>query len=215
MLDKRSLVDQVYETMRNDILQLRFPLGSRINVNELQTKIGVSCTPIREAVNRLQLEGLISYKNNFGASVLSLDVHDVEEIQELAMTLHCAAIKLSLKRSDPEKTAEELEKYRKAFAVAKTAEEQVTSVHLLIGVFYHTCGNRRLDNTMISMQGLQLLLRYIYAAEGIHKEDDLRDFDNMIGCVRKGNADGVCESLRKTTDRMTPGILSYIARVEK
>ena len=53
-IKKRSLVDQVYEMLRGDIITLRRPLGSKLNVNELQDELGVSCTPIREAVNRLQ-----------------------------------------------------------------------------------------------------------------------------------------------------------------
>ena len=57
-LKKESLVDQVYARLRGDIITLKLPLGSHVNVNELQDKLGVSCTPIREAVNRLQQEGL-------------------------------------------------------------------------------------------------------------------------------------------------------------
>ena len=65
-IKKRSLVDQVYEMLRGDIITLRRPLGSKLNVNELQDELGVSCTPIREAVNRLQQEGLIEfYRNSF------------------------------------------------------------------------------------------------------------------------------------------------------
>ena len=56
-IKKRSLVDMVYEKLREAIIQLQLPLGSKLNVNELQEKIGVSCTPIREAINRLQQEG--------------------------------------------------------------------------------------------------------------------------------------------------------------
>ena len=71
-IQKRSLVDQVYERLRSDIITLQLPLGSRINVNELQDTLGVSCTPIREAINRLQQEGLISYENNVGAIAFSI-----------------------------------------------------------------------------------------------------------------------------------------------
>ena len=100
MIKKNSLVDQVYEELRNGIISLRIPLGSRLNVNELQDTLQVSCTPIREAINRLQQEGLVTYENNVGARVLNLDEHDVEEIQQLAMTLHREAIRLAMERED-------------------------------------------------------------------------------------------------------------------
>ena len=99
-IKKRSLVDQVYEMLRGDIITLRRPLGSKLNVNELQDELGVSCTPIREAVNRLQQEGLVVYENNVGAHILDLDQHDITEIEQLAMTLHCAAIRLAMAHGD-------------------------------------------------------------------------------------------------------------------
>ena len=107
-IQKRSLVDQVYERLRSDIITLQLPLGSRINVNELQDTLGVSCTPIREAVNRLQQEGLVTYENNVGAKVLTLEPKDVEEIQLLATTLHCAAAKLAMDRGDHKVMADQL-----------------------------------------------------------------------------------------------------------
>ena len=97
-LKKESLVDQVYARLRRDIITLKLPLGSHINVSELQDRLGVSCTPIREAVNRLQQEGLILYENNVGAAVLNLEEHDVQEIQELALTFQKEAARLAMLR---------------------------------------------------------------------------------------------------------------------
>ena len=58
ILKKQSLVDQIYDQIRYEIIELAVPLGSRLNVSELQERYGVSSTPIREAINRLQKEGL-------------------------------------------------------------------------------------------------------------------------------------------------------------
>lgn len=90
-IKKQSLVDQIYQRLRENIITMQLPLGSHLNVNELQSQMGVSCTPIREAINRLQQEGLVVYENNVGARVLMLDEHDVREIQELAATLQVTA----------------------------------------------------------------------------------------------------------------------------
>ena len=69
-IKKQSLVDQIYQRLRENIITMQLPLGSHLNVNELQSQMGVSCTPIREAINRLQQEGLVVYENNVGARVL-------------------------------------------------------------------------------------------------------------------------------------------------
>ena len=154
-IKKRSLVDQVYEMLRGDIITLRRPLGS----NELQDELGVSCTPIREAVNRLQQEGLVVYENNVGAHILDLDQHDITEIEQLAMTLHCAAIRLAMAHGDRAAIVTGLEKYLEEYRRARNVQSEVMAVNRFVGTFYAHCGNRRLDANMISIQGQQLLLR--------------------------------------------------------
>ena len=109
-IKKQSLVDMVYHKLRESIIQLQLPLGSKLNVNELQARMGVSCTPIREAINRLQQEGLVVYENNVGAHIISLAPHDVLEIQQLAMTLHAAAIHLAMVNGDRATIVAELRK---------------------------------------------------------------------------------------------------------
>lgn len=208
-IQKSSLVDQVYKKLRDDIITLQLPLNSKLNVNELQETLGVSCTPIREAINRLQQEGLVTYENNVGARVLSLDAHDVEEIQYLAMTLHCAAIRLAMERVEHEVLAVEIEKNLGEYERAKTIQSEVMAVHRLVGAFYHNCGNRRLDKSMISIQGQQLLLRYIYAYGKGHVKNS-EDFKKMLYGVRASDAEIVCVALQKNASESVPVILAYI-----
>lgn len=208
-IEKRSLVDQVYKKLRDDIITLQIPLNSKLNVNELQEILEVSCTPIREAINRLQQEGLVTYENNVGARVLALDAHDVEEIQQLAMTLHCAAIRLAMERVEHEVLAVEIEKNLSEYERAKTVQSEVMAVHRLVGTFYHHCGNRRLDKSMISIQGQQLLLRYIYASGKGHEKNP-EDFKNMLYGVRASNAESVCIALQRNASESVPVILAYI-----
>ncbi len=210
-IKKRSLTDQVYEKLRSNIITLKLPLGSRLNVNELQQSLGVSCTPIREAINRLQLEGLVTYENNVGARVLTMDTHDVEEIQQLAMTLHCAAIRLAMNYESHDILAAELEKYLDDYKHAKTIQSTVMSVNHFVGTFYHHCGNRRLDSSMISIQGQQLLLRYIYAINKDSKKNPA-DFEKMIIEVRNSDADAVCRALQTNADASMPVLLSYVQK---
>ncbi|HCN54039.1 MAG TPA: GntR family transcriptional regulator [Prevotella sp.] len=210
MFDKRSLVDQVYEELRKEIVTLKYPLGSKINVNELQNEMGVSCTPIREAINRLQQEGLIVYKNKIGAQVVAIDIHDLEAIQELAMTLHKAAIHFAMERGDRKSIVKNLHIYLDDFIKAKTPADLVEAVHQMVGVFYHNCGNERLDHTMVSIQGLQLVLRNWYAKIGIQKEADLADFTRMVKATEEGNADEACSALQSATDRSSSTILATL-----
>lgn len=209
-IQKRSLVDQVYERLRNDIITLQLPLGSRINVNELQDTLGVSCTPIREAINRLQQEGLITYENNVGARVLTLEATDVDEIQQLATTLHCAAAKLAMERGDHAAMADQLRIQLELFKTAETRIAQVDAVHHFIEVFYKNCGNRRLDRSMLSIQGQQLILRNLYAQSGMDKEQDIADLDRICQGVESGDANEVYHAIRAHAFRMQDCVTSYL-----
>ena len=202
-IKKRSLVDMVYDKLRGAIIQLQLPLGSKLNVNELQDKIGVSCTPIREAINRLQQEGLVVYENNVGAHIISLEPHDVLEIQQLAMTLHCAAIRLAMVNGDRDVIISELKQCLAEYASAKNEHDEVMGIKEFLGTYYHNCGNRRLDQHMLAIQGQQMLLRYIFAHCVSQRAADIGVFQQMLAETMNGDAEAVCDLLQKYTDHMT------------
>ena len=209
-IKKQSLVDQIYLRLRDDILNLRFPLGSRINVNEIQDELGVSSTPLREALNRLQQEGLVVMENNVGASVLTLDAHDVEEIEELAFTLQSAAVRFSLERGDRAAMLQRIEEQLQRYASARSAKECTKAVFELIGTFYHNCGNRRLDNSMIALQGQVLLLRGIYAdCPGSRENLDL--LEKVRDGVKANDADTILSALQEYSRRSQDAVIAWLA----
>lgn len=202
-IKKQSLVDMVYHKLRESIIQLQLPLGSKLNVNELQARMGVSCTPIREAINRLQQEGLVVYENNVGAHIISLAPHDVLEIQQLAMTLHAAAIHLAMVNGDRATIVAELRKQLEDYTNAKNEHDEVMAVKEFLGTYYHNCGNHRLDQHMLAIQGQQTLLRYIFASCVPQRAADTAVFQRMLLDTINGDADSVCDMLQKYTDHMT------------
>ena len=208
-IKKMSLVDQIYSKLREDIITLKLPLGARLNVNELQADLGVSCTPIREAVNRLQQEELVICENNVGARVLTLNEHDVREINELALTLQQAAVRLSMENGDRQELLREVDEHLQRCRAARGPRESAKAVHDLIGVFYRRCGNGRLDRSMIAIQGQMLLLRYIYA-ECPGSGDSMKELGRVRDGVSHGSVDEICAALRSYTDKSTPAILSWL-----
>ena len=69
---RRSVREQVLEVLRKAILDHTYPLGSRINLDELKRSLGVSNTPLREAISILEGEGLVEYRQNAGVFVVSM-----------------------------------------------------------------------------------------------------------------------------------------------
>lgn len=75
---------QVYEIIKHRILTEEYPLGYKIHIGELSEQLGVSNSPIREAVNLLEKEGLVTNPANSGPSVVEMSE---EDWFELAQTL--------------------------------------------------------------------------------------------------------------------------------
>ena len=212
-IKRASLVDHTYRKLREDIITLKIPMGTRLNVNELQSELGVSCTPIREAVNRLQQEELVIYENNVGARVLTLDEHDVREIHELALTLQQAAVQLSMKNGNLDEMLDAVEEQLDRYKSARSPREGVKAVHNLIGVFYHHCGNRRLDRSMVAIQGQMLLLRHIYA-ECPGWSGHAAELTALRDGVEDEDARAVCAALRSYMEQSTPAILKWLKEHE-
>ena len=108
VIKRVSLVDQVYEKLRERIVQLKIPFGSKLNVSKLQEEYGVSSTPVREALNRLLNEGLIEFENNVGARVIDITEEDVREIQEIAFAYQMVAARNALRNGDAQQMADEI-----------------------------------------------------------------------------------------------------------
>ncbi len=68
---KESMREQVLRVLRKDILNHTYPMGSRINLDELRRRLCVSNTPLREAISILEGEGLVEYRTNAGVFVVS------------------------------------------------------------------------------------------------------------------------------------------------
>lgn len=78
--DKQSLTTQVYKQIRNDILEGRYPTGAFLVETKLAAELGVSRTPIREALKQLELDDLVLSIPNRGMMVQGISAHDVADI---------------------------------------------------------------------------------------------------------------------------------------
>ena len=77
-----SLADQVFEKLENDIIQGIYPRGELLTELKLVERLGVSRTPIREALRRLEQERLIEDTGK-GSRVLGITVEDLEDIMNI------------------------------------------------------------------------------------------------------------------------------------
>lgn len=100
--DRDTLHLKVCNVLRKAILQGDFEPGERLIQEELASELEVSRMPIREALRKLETEGLIELVPHRGAIVKPLNIEDVEEIYTLRATLEKLAVSKSVSRTTPE-----------------------------------------------------------------------------------------------------------------
>lgn len=97
-----SVVDQIYEKLKVMCMQYRLMPGERINEGELAKSFGASRTPLREALARLQAEGLVSSVPGKGFFCRRLDVQEVFSLFELRKAIESEALSLAVERASDE-----------------------------------------------------------------------------------------------------------------
>jgi DNA-binding GntR family transcriptional regulator len=97
-----SLVESAYQTMRRKILDNVWPPGHRALEQELALELGMSRTPVREALIRLQKEGLVEVIPRHGMSVLPVSADDMRDIYEMLTALESMAAELAVRRTPGE-----------------------------------------------------------------------------------------------------------------
>ncbi len=98
LFDNRNLNDRIYYYIRDRIVNNEIEPGSRIQYDELIKTLGVSRTPLRDAINRLQRDGLIEVKARSGTFVSIPKAKDIIEIYDLRKSLEILALDLAYER---------------------------------------------------------------------------------------------------------------------
>lgn len=102
---RRDNVEQVYRRVREAILDGELAPGTAMSQVALADELGVSRTPLREALRMLQSEGLVDAQANRRVTVRPLSATDLEELVVMRVTLETEAIRLSVPRLTPEDLA--------------------------------------------------------------------------------------------------------------
>lgn len=116
-LEIASVVDQVYGVIRERILTGDLRRGARVHQEDVASDLGVSRTPVREALRRLAAEGLIEMRTNRGARVTDLGLDDMEQPYEARLVIEPGAARLAAQRALPKPRA----RMRRAVATQRRA----------------------------------------------------------------------------------------------
>ncbi len=91
---KFTLSDKIYVQLRQDIIKQIIPCGQKLTLQALKDRFNVSHTPIRQALTRLNEEGLVTYYSNCGVTVVTFTAEDIKELFQFASELDALSVKL-------------------------------------------------------------------------------------------------------------------------
>lgn len=103
---RKRLADEVYDTLLSQLMSLRIVPGSRVTIDALSRELGVSQTPIRDALNRMEADGLVVRVHHAGYRIPPQITRDrFEDMLEVRLLLEPAAARRAAERASPEHVA--------------------------------------------------------------------------------------------------------------
>ena len=92
MLNTKSLREQVYDYLRDEINNRRILPGAFINLNQLSEQLGISKTPLRDAIIQLEIEGFVTILPRRGVTVKKLTLTEIKDAYEVVGALEGSVI---------------------------------------------------------------------------------------------------------------------------
>lgn len=99
MVKKKLLKDKIYENIKEDITNLRFEGNYVITEKELAEKYKVSKSPVREALRKLKLDGLVEVMPHKGYYIASISIDDLKDIFQTRLVLEVEAVEIAIQNA--------------------------------------------------------------------------------------------------------------------
>ena len=170
----RPLREIVYEELKRQILIGEIAPGTRMMEVELADVMGVSRTPVREAIRKLEKEGLVTIEPRKGAYASNISIKDMVDVLEVRQGLEGMAAAIAsgkITEQQKEELLQVIENYRVAVD-SENVEEIIRYDEKFHSMIVSISGNKTLIQVFSTVQELALRFRYIYY-------DDFNRYENM------------------------------------
>jgi DNA-binding GntR family transcriptional regulator len=199
-LGRKNLATQVYEVVRNAIVLGELTPGSLHSVNDIAERLKVSRTPAREALLKLEEQGMVSFERNRGARILETTVHDLEELFSLRILLEIPGAYRAAKRADTasiRKLKALLDEvnlaYRQTSTNARAHLEPDARFHKAIAAM---AGSRRLGTILDNLFDQQMIAGGTSGGYTRSMEEIIEDHNQIFEAIAERNAERAANAMR-------------------
>jgi DNA-binding GntR family transcriptional regulator len=197
--EARSLADRVVQDLRTRILDGRLRLGESLSENALAAELGISKTPVREALLRLRIEGLVDVLPQRGTYVFRLGADQIGMISELREVLEVAAAAAAMKHSRAQLAARMskiVREMRKAYEVGDRV-----AYATLDGQFHESildlCGNTCMRDAYDPVGFRMQALRARLTDKDTLNRQSLQDHCEILRLVKAGRTAALLQLIRE------------------
>ena len=210
-----SAADQAHACLKAQILDNALPPGAQRLESELALQLGLSRTPVREALVRLQQEGLVEITPRHGMRVLPISAADMREIYEVLNSLEPMAAELLARRPDPAAGLERLDAACTAMEQALAAQDRRAwasadeAFHLGL---VELCGNRRLAGMVMQVWDQSHRARMFTLHQRPLPARSTAEHRRVLQAIATGEAERARELYRRHRRRSGAELVSLIER---
>jgi DNA-binding GntR family transcriptional regulator len=208
-IPRRLLRQDIYEAVLAQVVEGVLAPGSRVRDTAIAEQLGVSRTPVREALVRLAQDGFLDADAGRGFRVRRLDSREVQEIYPIVAALECAALEMSLPL--PEPTLEKLKSLN--LAIAETRDDPIRRLHL--DEDWHKellsrCNNHRLLSLLAGLKQRIRVYEYDYWRNAGLAETSTREHTGIAEALSRNDVKSATLMLRRNFTRSAERIVQWL-----
>ena len=195
----QTVTEQVYREIRKEIFNKTLVPGEKLTIKMLNERYGVSSSPIREALARLQQDGLIDYKPNVGMRVIQLTERDIEELIEFTAELDAMTLRIVMRSGRVAELVDKLsalQQQAKAYLDDDAEKWNYFSetFHLTL---YEFANNSRLTDAAVKVRSQFTILTQAYNVDKSTRESILAEHQSIIDAITRGETARAEELMRE------------------
>ena len=198
-----SLTEIATTSIREAIINNDFMLGQPLSESILAKSMGISKTPVREALAKLKSEGLVNIIPHSGTYVFTLTAQDLVELLDYRYILEVAALNESF-RKNAEPLIKEIEKIAANMDLALQAEdvkEYVRLDFLFHQTFFRFCRNRYLSDAFSFISAKIRSLQTRIAIKASDRSSSIKEHLEIYNCVKNRDLDGARIEIKEHFER--------------
>lgn len=208
------LRDVVFQTLREAILKGDLKPGERLMELQLAEKLGVSRTPIREAIRMLEQEGLAVTVPRKGAEVAGIAQKDMEDVLMIREALEILAVQLACENRTKEQIAR-LEDNVAEFEKAVKAKDRTLIANADIefhDIIYDAASNPRLVTMLNNLRGQIYRYRVEYLKDEANYPRLIEEHKQIIDGLKRGEKEYVAEMTKQHVKNQADAIKNIICK---